>query len=153
VTPKPDRAAAVLELCDEVILTFHRLKRVAENLHAEGEMSGGLRGVLRNVRDGARTVPELARMRPVSRQHIQTLVNDLLERGFVEMRPNPAHQRSHRVTITPRGEQRLARMEAEERKILGALPIFLSPREMTQAIKTLRELRQALGEIAGRAAK
>jgi hypothetical protein len=41
-------------------------------------MTAGKRGVLKGLdRLGPQTVPQMARARPVSRQHIQTLVNRL----------------------------------------------------------------------------
>src|SRR3954464_3148661 len=82
-------------LTREVRLTFHQLKAAAEALHADPDGLGAAhRGVLESLhRDGAQSVPALARARPVSRQHIQVLANRLLELRLVETVQNPAHQR------------------------------------------------------------
>jgi len=57
-------------------------------------LSAARRGVLRSLaRLGPQTVPQMAGARPVSRQHIQTIVNALAADGLVETIDNPAHKR------------------------------------------------------------
>jgi DNA-binding MarR family transcriptional regulator len=115
-------AAAMLEkmetlsrVIDEASRVHFRLGALAERIHHEGLSSSGRRAILRNVIElGAQTVPELARMRPVSRQFIQTLVNALVEEGWVSLEPNPAHRRSRLVTATPQGQRVFAEMLAKE---------------------------------------
>ena len=92
---KATKRASFNELIDETVQLYRRLNLVAEQVHNQGEMSGGLRGMLRCLRrDGPQSVPQLARSRDVSRQHIQMLVNRLEEEGYVELVENPAHKRS-----------------------------------------------------------
>ena len=49
------------------------------------------------------TVPEIARMRPVARQHIQKLANEMAADGLIEFVDNPAHKRSKLVSLTAKG--------------------------------------------------
>ena len=129
-------------LIDETRMLFHRLKLVAEEVHGQGKLSAGRRGVLRDLhRRGPQTVPQLARARPVSRQHIQSLVNDLEDDGYVELIDNPAHQRSRLVRLTAAGGKRLRVMEQLESKLIGELDIAISQTRLRAATKVLREVR------------
>ncbi|MBL8192014.1 MAG: MarR family transcriptional regulator, partial [Acidobacteria bacterium] len=76
--------SAFNQLINETVQLFHRLKIVADEVHQQGEMSGGLRSILRQLNKlGQQTVPQMARDRSVSRQNVQMLVNQLAENGYV----------------------------------------------------------------------
>ncbi len=149
-TGEPEaRAGAARALVDEVVALFHRLRVAAAKLHGEGEASGARRGVLRGLaRDGARTVPEMARERPVSRQHVQALVDALRADGLVELADNPAHRRSRLVRLTPRGEAVWRDMERVEGEVWAAATRDLGPDALDGAARTLRALRRALEDEA-----
>jgi DNA-binding MarR family transcriptional regulator len=120
---------------------FHRAARAAEELHGEGEHSGGLRGVLMSLAaQGPRTVPQLANERPVSRQHIQKLVNTLLDAGLVETVPNPKHKRSVLVALTRAGRHRVESMRARETIALDRIASGLGRREAETTLRVLRAL-------------
>jgi DNA-binding MarR family transcriptional regulator len=127
----------------EVRRLFHQLRASAEAIHEEqGSLPIAQRAVLESLhRDGAATVPALARARPVSRQHIQALVNALREAGLVETRPNPAHRRSPLVALTPAGRRRFLAMRARERRALATRRLPASDAEMRGAARVLRALR------------
>ena len=88
------RAALALgRVIDETRAFFHCLRLAAEQLHAADRLPACERAVLVELAtQGPRTVPEMARARPVSQQHIQTLVNALLRRALVTLAENPPHQ-------------------------------------------------------------
>ena len=144
------RARAVRALgavVDETRLLFHRLKRTAESLHQQGVTSGGRRGVLQSLqRKGPQTVPQLARARPVSRQHIQQLVDPLAEEGLVELVDNPRHKRSRLVRLTEAGRRQLEEIELRERPLLEALAADLGAEELEQAAAVLARLRGLLAD-------
>lgn len=130
-------------LINETALLFHRLRIVADQVHRQGEMSGGLRSVLRGLnKQGAQTVPQMARVRAVSRQHIQMLINRLLEIGYVEQLPNPAHRRSPLIGLTEAGRKVVEEMNEREAKLLSLVDLGIPDIEMTEAARTLRELRR-----------
>lgn len=82
-----------------------RMKAMGEKINMMAPGGGSSIGVLRSLNDaGPATVPRLAAMRPVSRQHIQTIVNHLLAGGLVRYQPNPRHRKSQLVAITRKGE-------------------------------------------------
>jgi len=136
---------AVLELFSEVRSLFHRGRALMDELHGMGESSAGQRAVLESIaRRGPQTVPQLARARPVSRQHIQALVNALQERALVRLVPNPAHKRSHLVELTRKGATLLGEMQRRERSLLRRLDLGISPAELRKATAVLAELRRRL---------
>lgn len=131
------------ELIDETGKLYRRLKHVAEQVHNQGEMSGALRGMLRSLsREGPQTVPQLARSREVSRQHIQMLINRLEEEGYVELVENPAHKRSPLAKLTPRGAETVKAMNSHEVRLLSRADTGASEEHMAEAARTLRTIRQ-----------
>jgi DNA-binding MarR family transcriptional regulator len=144
------RGAVLRALADEIVAAFHRMRAVSEALHDDGEASAGRRGVLRELaRLGPRTVPDMARARPVSRQYIQVLVDGLLADGLVDLEDNPAHARSRLVRITPGGRRVLAASEAREAEVYEALAARFDAREIERATALLRDLREALADHMG----
>jgi len=135
--------AALMSFVDETRALFHRLRLAAEQLHRRGELSAGLRNILRDLnRLGPQTVPQMARARPVSRQHIQALVDRLAEEGSVAFMDNPAHERSRLVRLTPQGKQLVEAMNRREAEILGRLKINIPGRDLLKGAAVLRAVRQ-----------
>jgi DNA-binding MarR family transcriptional regulator len=133
-------------LIDEVRLLYHRAVQVIEELHREEPVTVGMRAVLEFLhRQGPTPVPHMARSRLVSRQHIQSLVNALLERGLVESRSNPAHKRSSLVALTDAGERVIQRMRKREADWLARTKLAPTRSEIQRAARTLRDVRRALG--------
>jgi DNA-binding MarR family transcriptional regulator len=134
---------ALMTVFEETRALFHRLKVVVEQIHKEGQMSGGLRGLLRTlVAEGPQTVPQMARARPTSRQHIQVLVNRLLELGLVELADNPAHKRSRLVSLTPAGKKRIDAMNRREAALLQKLKVEISEKSLDSSARTMKKLRE-----------
>jgi DNA-binding MarR family transcriptional regulator len=120
---------------------FHKLGHGVSELHRETGISGGMRAELESViARGPQTVPQMARVRPVSRQHIQGLVNALLDAGLVKMAENPAHKRSKLVVPTESGRAAFAAMRARETEAFGQLSLDCSAAELAAAGKVLRSL-------------
>jgi DNA-binding MarR family transcriptional regulator len=141
----PVKLAAESELdllINETALLFHRLKIVADQIHRQGEMSGGLRSVLRSLdKFGGQTTPQMARSRSVSRQHVQMLVNRLIDQGYVETAPNPCHKRSALVRLTAQGKKVVDAMNLRERELLGKFDLGVSDKKLGEASETLRTVR------------
>src|SRR5271157_1804625 len=121
------QSAALLRLFDEIPALFHLLRAVAGDVHGQDVSSAGKRGVLRSLdSEGPQTVPQMARARNVSRQHIQVLVNGLFEDGLVVSEENPAHRKSPLVCLTAKGTRRLAAAEERELQLLARAKLRLS---------------------------
>ena len=129
-------------LINETAALFHRLRIVADEVHHHGEMSGGLRSILRTLNKvGELTVPQMARERAVSRQHVQMLVNRLADEGYVEFIENPAHKRSAFVRLTARGKKTVEAMNRREEKLLSKGSIGATDQQMVRAAETLHQVR------------
>jgi DNA-binding MarR family transcriptional regulator len=120
---------------------FHKLAYGVAALHQDSDVTIGMRAVLESVVDGGpQTVPHMAKVRPVTRQHIQGLVNALLEAGLVEYIDNPAHKRSKLVSPTPAGIETFTAMRAKENEAFLNAEIDVTTEEIETATKVLRSL-------------
>jgi DNA-binding MarR family transcriptional regulator len=129
-------------LVNETVALFYRLRFVAEQIHQQGETSGPKRGLLKSLeRLGPQTVPQMARIRPVSRQYIQTIVNQLHAGGYVTYLENPAHKRSPLIQLNQKGNDLLKAMSRREGELLSQLKITLSQKELDQSASLLRKVR------------
>jgi DNA-binding MarR family transcriptional regulator len=134
------------ELLDQVRLLWHVLVQAAERLHEDEPVTLGMRAVMEFLaRNGPTAVPDIARGRHVTRQHIQSLVNGLLELRLVALVDNPAHRRSALVRLTPEGQKGIERMKRRERQFFEALELKTRPDELKRAAVVLSAVREALG--------
>lgn len=132
-------------LFNETRLLFHALKQWTESVHPEQEITVPMRAVLEHLLlRGAATVPQLARARGVSRQHIQLQVDALLEERLVTRHANPAHRRSHLIGLTDRGRALIQTMRSEELATLSRLQAGVSDHAVSEATQVLRAWRDAL---------
>lgn len=132
-------------LLDETRLLFRALKQWSETLHAELGMTAAMRGVLELILlDGPGTVPDMARARGVSRQHIQQQVDALLERSFVERHDNPAHKRSSMIALTDSGRALIQGMRTAELNALSRMQVGVSDDATAEASLVLSGWRAAL---------
>lgn len=139
----------VESLLNEVRLTFHLATQVAESLHASEGVTAAQRGVLEFLEThGPSTVPEIARARFVTRQHIQVLANGLLDAEFVESRENPSHRRSSLLALTQAGTGTITRMKKRERVWLAGFDVGIADTEIKRATRALGQLREAMAHAA-----
>jgi DNA-binding MarR family transcriptional regulator len=127
---------------DEAIAFFHRVRWVAEQIYGEEGRSTARRGVLRGlVRYGDQTVPQLAKARSVTRQHVQQVVDALKADGLVVLVPNPRHRRSWLVRATARGTELVRRFDDVDARVLNAAGAHLTVADLAVTSRTLRTLR------------
>jgi len=131
------------------------LKALADQLHEDLGISAAMRSVLASLTaSGPRTVPDLARERPVSRQHIQTIVNDLLTRGLVETLPNPSHRRSPLVGLTDEGQRHYRLIRQREADLLSRTAPSVSHADIAAATRLFdlleRDLARRVAELERR---
>lgn len=137
--PGEDALRAVV---DECIVLADRLVWLAEHIHGEEGRGAVRRGVLRGlVRFGPQTVPSMARARSVSRQSLQPVVDALVREGLVRRAPNPRHRRSPLYEATPAAAALVARLDASDGRVLGAVRKGLSPDALRLTAETLARVR------------
>jgi DNA-binding MarR family transcriptional regulator len=96
------------------------------------------------ARTGPQTVPNMARARAVSRQHVQALVDRFRARGLVELAENPNHRRSRLVRLTRNGRAQVKSMLQRETAALRSLGLAIPPQQIRSAARALQTLRQQL---------
>ena len=129
------------ELASAVRRLFHKLGDGVAALHEDSAVSAGMRAVLETLVDsGPQTVPHMARVRPVTRQHIQVLVNSLIDEGLVEYIDNPAHKKSKLVCATQKGNQLFHAMRNRETHALRSLAVEPSSQDLVAATIVLKNL-------------
>src|ERR1700722_17576728 len=123
-TWQPDLAPLV----ERLPRLYFLLRAAGDALNADLGVTTAMRGVMVSLAAlGPKTVPELARARPVSRQHIQSVVNELAAVELVVMKPNPSHRRSPLIEVTEAARQRLRLIQAREAKLLARTAPAVSP--------------------------
>jgi len=148
--PSPS-GAAVSGLIDEAVRLIQRLRAVSRPAYSRLTLSGGRRGVLMELeRSGPRTVPQVARARAVTRQHVQALVNSLVREGLVEFANNPEHRRSRLVRLNAAGRDWLAEMTERESAFLDRLAPDVSAEDLGVAKATVKAVTEALAAEAWR---
>ena len=145
-TWQPDLAPLVAKI-SRVSGLFRAL---GADLGADLGMNASMRGVLTAlIASGPRAVPELARERQVSRQHVQTVMNDLLAAGLVEASANPSHRRSPRFTLTAEARRRLKLMGEREAEALAAIAPAVFPNDVAAAMRLMEVLEHELATRLG----
>lgn len=134
---------AMTELIDEVRLLYNQFMELLDELHENVGLTPSQRAVLEHLRRGGITVPSLARERGVTRQHIQKVVNDLVDLGLAGTRDNPAHKRSPLIGLTPEGDRAIAAAIAREQQFMRTHLGELDEREVRAAARTLSQFRLA----------
>ena len=136
-------------LVREVRGLFHLFAAVTDDLHADLGIPAGQRAVMESLsQPGGKTVPQLANMRSVSRQHIQIIVNQLLDKGLVELTDNPAHRRSSLVQLTDKGSEAFRQIRQREKEALASLELAMSEADLETALHTLSAIREVLARAA-----
>jgi DNA-binding MarR family transcriptional regulator len=132
----------------DVAQFFFRIRAVGQKTGLITSWGGGTFGFLRSlVLLGPLTVPQIAQMRPTSRQRMQRLADELAAAGLVEFSDNPKHRRSKLVQLTPKGATRYRELHARFLAIASTLGIGLSEGD----VRRTREIVRCLSdEVKGR---
>ena len=137
------------DLFVETAYTYFLLKEGGKQIGSI-QSSGSYWGMLRSLKlEGPQTVPQIARSRPVSRQGIQKLANEMVKEGLIEFIDNPAHKKSKLLRITAKGEelfQDLTKQNAQAAEFL-AQELKVDVSELEVAVKVMSQLRDKLKKL------
>jgi DNA-binding MarR family transcriptional regulator len=135
------KGGAISELMLEVAQFFFRIRAVGQKTGLITSWGGGAFGFMRSLALlGPLTVPQIAQMRPTSRQRMQRLADELAAEGLVEFIDNPKHQRSMLVRLTPKGDRRYRALNARFLAIASTLGTDLSEQDIRRTGEILRRL-------------
>jgi DNA-binding MarR family transcriptional regulator len=135
------KAEAIAELMLEVAQCFFRIRALGQKTGLITGWGGGAFGFMRSLALlGPLTVPQIAQMRPTSRQRMQRLADELAAEGLVKLVDNPKHRRSKLVQLTPKGDARYHAMRARFLAIAATLGAARGEADIREAIKIVRQL-------------
>lgn len=139
---------AVFELLQEVVATFFKLRAVGHRGGSVNAWGGGVWGLLHSLQTlGPQTVPQLARARPVARQHIQKLADEMAEDGLVEFIDNPAHRRSRLLRMTSEGEAIYGQITGELLELCRDFATGQDLEDLQISLHTINDLKDRLTAI------
>lgn len=93
----------IFEVAGALKDTGHAIARQAGQTHSRWQ-------VMWTAAPGHFSVPMIARRNGRTRQSVQRIADELVEEGLATFEPNPDHQRSPLVVLTPAGEDILRTM-------------------------------------------
>jgi DNA-binding MarR family transcriptional regulator len=135
------KAEAVAELILEVVQCFFRIRAVGQKTGLITSWGGGAYGFLRSLAQlGPLTVPQIAQMRPTSRQRMQRLADELAAQGFVDFVDNPKHRRSKLVQLTRKGDACYRRLNEQFLSIASTMGGALSEADIRKTVEIVRHL-------------
>jgi DNA-binding MarR family transcriptional regulator len=135
------KAEAIAELMLEVAQCFFRIRAVGQKTGLITSWGGGAFGFLRSLALlGPLTVPQIAQMRPTSRQRMQRLADELAAEGLVKFIDNPKHRRSKLVQLTRKGDARYREMNARFLMIASTMAVALSEADIRKTTEIVRQL-------------
>ena len=145
MTAEPE---TLTHLIREVRTCFNQLRSLAESLNADLDVNPSMRAIMESlVRDVPRTVPDLATERGTSRQHVQKVINGLLEQDLVKAVENPEHKRSVLYLLTPEGEKVFTEIRQREAAPMRALSEALSQSDTKHTAEVLSRMNQTLDHL------
>jgi DNA-binding MarR family transcriptional regulator len=142
----------------EATALANQLRKTGASVSGQADSQVGGWSVLQVLdRLGPLTVPAIARIRTVSRQSIQTLINRLEAQGCVAFAANPAHKKSGLILLTDQGRKLVVVARERESKSSEALLSCVSESRLVPAARLLRQLRELIAgnesppaEVAGK---
>jgi DNA-binding MarR family transcriptional regulator len=135
------KAEAITGLMLEVAQCFFRIRALGQKTGLITSWGGGAFGFMRSVALlGPLTVPQIAQMRPTSRQRMQRLADELAAEGLVKFVDNPKHRRSKLVQLTRKGEARYREMNARLLSIASTMGVALGEPDIRRTTEIVRQL-------------
>jgi DNA-binding MarR family transcriptional regulator len=135
------KGAAIADLMLEVAQLFFRLRAAGQKAGLITGWGGGAFGFMRSLALlGPLTVPQIAEMRPTSRQRMQRLADELAAEGLVAFTANPRHRRSKLVQLTRKGQARYRELSTRLLRIATAMGADISEVDIRNATEIVRAL-------------
>jgi DNA-binding MarR family transcriptional regulator len=101
--------------------------------------------VLASIQDQPRTVADIARALELARQSVQRTADLLADEGLAAYEDNPGHRRAKLLRLTPKGEETLATIQAEQRVWADRLGAKVGKADLERAAAILDRVSVALG--------
>ena len=143
----PPRTEAGEALTEAIIATFRlngRLMDIAQRLAHAGDLTATEWRVLGGVLDEPHSVAEIGRLMGMTRQGVQRVADQLVDRGLAEYRPNPAHRRAKLLACTHAGYWAIRQIALVQRPWADQIAANIGATELQQMLTTIRRILAAL---------
>lgn len=135
------KGEAVAALMLEVAQCFFKIRALGQKSGLITSWGGGAFGFLRSLALlGPLTVPQIAEMRPTSRQRMQRLADELAAEGLVKFADNPKHRRSKLVQLTAKGDARYRDLNTRLLAMAATMGTAFSEAEVRRTTEIVRQL-------------
>jgi DNA-binding MarR family transcriptional regulator len=135
------KGEAIAELMLEVAQCFFKIRALGQKTGLITSWGGGAFGFMRSLALlGPLTVPQIAQMRPTSRQRMQRLADEFAAEGLVDFIDNPKHRRSKLVQLTPKGDARYRELNIRLLAIASTMGVALDEADVRRSAEIVRQL-------------
>lgn len=135
-------------LIREVRTCFNQLRTLSELLNADLGINASMRAIMESLSQNVpRTAPELAQERGTARQHVQRVINRLLDQDLVRIEENPDHKRSVLYLLTPKGEKVFTEIRKREADPMRSLSETFSQADINVAADVLLRMNHKLDHL------
>ncbi len=140
-----NKEAILADLLKEIRINYQLLKKGVEFVHKGSDLSVGVRGVIEILNDqGGMTVPHLAKIRHLSRQSVQVMVDQMIKLGWAETKPNPFHKKSMIIELTGEGKKAFKNMQDQEITQMKKLDIDIPAKKLEEALKLVEHINKKI---------
>ena len=120
---------------------FRAMGHVAGKYLEDLDVTAAERAVMEFVYPDQRlSVPDIAKRHQVSRQHVQTTVNALMDKGLVTTADNPGHKRSPLIVLRDEGRAKFRTILERDRRVIEAVFADVPHTERRRTRDTLEKL-------------
>jgi len=134
-------------LIREILFSFFRLNATGERLFALVGQTPGKISLMRSLMEqGPQSVAQIARARPVARQAVQRMADELTAQGLIEFVENPTHRRAKLARLTAAGKKIMDEAMAAELRLAARLARQFEEREVEIARDLIRRLTGILAD-------
>ncbi len=140
-------AMAIDLLVREMLFGYFRLSATGERIFAPLGQTPGKVSLMRSLmEEGPQSVAQIARARPVARQGVQRMADELAAAGLVEFVENPSHRRAKLARLTQAGKKLMGEAMAAELRWAARYTHQFSDREVEITRDVIRRLTRILAE-------
>jgi len=124
---------------------FRALAQKSNEILADLGLSSAERAVMEFLYpDKALSVPDLAKLYQVARQHVQVTVNGLLEKGVLTAAENPRHKRSPLLSLSSGGRKTFGAVLERDAAAVDEVFAHIPDNKVRVTRQTLQALLEAL---------
>lgn len=138
-----------------ILQAYGQVKRLSTELATRcfkpvglGPLQAGL--VRRMGEQGTTSLAELARLMALDPAAVGRAVDTLIKKGWVQRIDHPSDRRRWQVSLTPKGLELLAEVQAEYRQIAQRFTAHLTPAEQATLLGLLTKIGSGLEQEAQR---